>query len=345
MKNILLSVGLYTLFINPNCAQTMYENFNPMPEAKIYFSDKPFANSHEGSKTSFTSNDFIYGRLELSNQTLLEAFKMNSIKTRHYYLRYRVGSFINDSQMGYCNSWTYLLIKEEDVKNNWLNFDVMPEPGRGSSVLCGTEDFSSGLASGPLYHIVNQESFPTNGEYTIRVQLYLPAYNDWGSMEDDDKWPVAEKDFNFSFNSKDLASIKTNDKAAEDFVSKNAFKLSNMPGWFNSSATVSDSKLTKANIAAILKRDLPQYNMELIKFNIAAYNGPLWMMEKNELGVIKRRYVSPDINIAYKYDGQCYLGTARLWEEYLGGGKYGNLYVGSHTCNSCGQIIDCSAIK
>ena len=38
--------------------------------AKMYFSDQPFAASNAGSKNSFTSSDFIYGRLELDNKTL-----------------------------------------------------------------------------------------------------------------------------------------------------------------------------------------------------------------------------------------------------------------------------------
>jgi len=35
----------------------------PIPGAKMYFSDKPFTNNHEGAKTSFKSDDFIYGRI------------------------------------------------------------------------------------------------------------------------------------------------------------------------------------------------------------------------------------------------------------------------------------------
>lgn len=326
-------------------AQTMYENFKPMAAAKLYFSDKPFASGHEGAKTSFTSSEPIYGRLELDGQTIEAAFKTNTITTRYPYLRLRVGSFKGDKQLGRCNNWTYLLLKAEDVKKGWLNFDILPAPDQSTSALSGTDDFSSGLAAGPLYHIIGQDAFPKDDAYTIWVQLYLPARNAYGSLEDDEKWPVAESSFQLNFSTADVARLKANAEAADNRVSKNTFKLSAMPEWFSNSTTVSDPKLTNANIATILKRDLPKRSMELIKFNVAKYTGSLWMIEKNDLGIIERRYVNPDINIAYRYDGQCYLGTARLWEEYAGGGKYGPLMVGAGTCNSCGQIIDCTAIK
>ncbi len=291
MKRELITIVSTFFFATYGCilhthAQTMYENFKPMATAKMYFGDKPFGESHEGSKSGFESSDFIYGRLELEGSNLLDAFKMKSIKTNHYYLRYRVGSFKGDKQLGSCNNWKYLLLTEEDVKRGWLNFDVLPDPALAQSAICGTEEFTSALAAGPLYHIINQQAFPQNDTYTIYVQLYLPAYDAWGKMEDDEKWPVAESSFEFKFNTEDIATLTANAEKAGDRVSKNTFKLSTMPDWFYNSTTVTDPKLTTANISAILKRDLPKRSMELIKFNVAKYTGSLWMIEKNDLGII-----------------------------------------------------------
>ena len=101
------------------------EEMSPIANAKMYFSDKPFTDNHDGSKTSFKSSDFIYGRIELDNQTLLDAFKMSSIKTKYYYLRFWVTAYKNGEQSGSKNSWEYLLIKnEDDVKKSYLNFEV-----------------------------------------------------------------------------------------------------------------------------------------------------------------------------------------------------------------------------
>ncbi|MCY7293037.1 MAG: hypothetical protein LH615_12730 [Ferruginibacter sp.] len=45
--------------------------------AKMYFSDQPFASSNAVSKNSFTSSDFIYGRLEFESSILEERSKTN----------------------------------------------------------------------------------------------------------------------------------------------------------------------------------------------------------------------------------------------------------------------------
>ncbi len=45
-------------------------------KGKMYFSTQPFNNGHEGNKNSFTSADFIYGRIETDKQPLKDAFNM-----------------------------------------------------------------------------------------------------------------------------------------------------------------------------------------------------------------------------------------------------------------------------
>lgn len=177
------------------------------------------------------------------------------------------------------------------------------------------------------------------------MHFFIESYDAWGKREDLNKWPVVTDEFSFNFDIKDLAAIKKNNEIADDRIKDNAFRAKSIPDWFKNSAPVSDAKLTNGNISAILKRDMPQYSMILKKFNIAKYTGSLWLIEKNSLGLILRRYVNPDINIAWSFEGKCYLGTARLWEEYIGGGRYGPLFMGGHTCNTCGTPIDCSLVK
>lgn len=343
MKQLIIAFCLFCFALN---AQSQDDNMTAIPGAKMYFSDKPFGNNHDGSKTSFKSSDFIYGRIELNNQTLLDAFKMSSIKTKYYYLRFRLGSFKNGELMGSKNSWEYLLIKnEEDVKKNYLNFDILPSPTAATSAMCGLEDFTSNIAGGPLYFIINQSSFPDDGEYSIKVQLFLESFDGWGKQQDPEKWPSVKDEFKFNFSSGDIQTLKKNGDAGDELVRKNTFRLSKLPDYFAKPNTLGDPMLTNANISAVLKRDLPSGNMTLLKFAVGNFTGPLWQVEKNDLGLILRRYVTPDIKIAYKFDGDCYVGYARLWQEYVGGGKYGPLIVGSRSCNSCGDKIDCNLVK
>jgi hypothetical protein len=320
-----------------------WDDMKPITAAKMYFSDKPFTTGHEGNKTTFTSGNFIYGRLELNNQTLQDAFKMSNIKTGRYYLRYRVSAFKNGEQKESYNLWDYLLIKEGIAKNNWLNFDIFPEPAKATGVICGSEIFNTGLAAGPLYHIITPQHFPENGEYTIKVRLFLESYDAWDKKEELEKWPVVDGEFVFQFDAKDVQAIRKNATAANEVIANNAFLIKKLPDYFNRSAAVNDAELTPAKIVAILKRDLS--DRVVIKFSIATHNGPLWQVEADASGVIKYKYAAPDIHIAYKWNGKCYVGIARLWKDYEGSGKYGSLKVGWSTCNSCGDLIECGLIK
>ena len=344
MHKIIIAICLVCFSIS---AKSQYQTMKGIPGAKMYFSDKPFTNNHDGSKTSFKSSDFIYGRIELdNNQTLLDAFKMSSIKTKYYYLRFWVNSNKNGQEMGSKNSWEYLLIKNEaDVKKSYLNFDILPSPTAATSALCGLEDFTSNIAGGPLYFIINQSSFPDDGEYNIDVRLFLETYDGWGKMQDYDKWPEVRSDFKFNFNSNDIQTLKKNGEAGDELVRRNTFRSSKLPDHFSNSVKLSDPMLSNANISAVLKRDLPGRSMTLLKFAVGSYTGALWQIEKNDLGLILRRFVTPDIYVAYKFDNDCYTGYVRLWQEYQGGGKYGPLIAGGGSCNSCGDKIDCSLVK
>jgi hypothetical protein len=343
MKKIISTLLFFCLAIN---AKSQYETMSAIPGAKMYFSDKPFTTNHEGAKTSFKSSDFIYGRIELDNQTLLDAFKMNSIKTKYYYLRFWVCSYKNGEQQGSKNSWEYLLIKnEDDVKKSYLNFDILPNPSTATSALCGLEDFTSNIAGGPLYFIVNQSSFPEDGEYSIQVRLFLESFDGWGKRQDFEKWPEVKDEFKFRFNSNDIQTLKKNGEAGDELVRRNTFRLSKLPDYFSNPNKLNDPMLSNANISAVLKRDLPSGGMTLLKFAVGSYTGSLWLTEKNDLGIILRRYVNPDIKIVYRFQDDCYVGYARLWQEYVGGGKYGPLIVGARSCNTCGNKIDCSLVK
>ena len=99
MKKILSAITVVILFITQNQAQMVYD-VPGIPEAKFYYSDKPFKNSHDGAKTSFHSGEFIYGRLELENKTLKEAFHLENIKKGPYYLKFYVASYRDNKQQG-----------------------------------------------------------------------------------------------------------------------------------------------------------------------------------------------------------------------------------------------------
>jgi len=331
-------------------ASSQEEIRNTIPGAKIYFSSTPFTTSNAGSKTSFKSSDFIYGRIELDGKTLLEGFRLpkdgesSMYNKSDCYLRYQVTVRKDGEQNGQPNFWDFIYVWGQEKNSTSFNFDILPEPAKAKSMLCGTEDFSSAIAAGPLYHIISEDRFPDNGEYTIRVRIFQQSVNAWGRLEEEEKWPVAEGEFTFNFDAKDIGKLKTNGNTAGELVMENATRLDKMPEWFHKAGKVNDPKVTNATIAAILKRDIP--TKEVIKFVISEFIGPAWQVEKDEYGVIQRRTLMPTLNIAYKRDGKCYVGTVRLWEPYEGDGKYGTLIVGSESSGRRSDYwLDCANVK
>jgi len=348
MKKVISFFFMY--FLMSLNAQSQEAIKKTMPGVKIYFSDKPFDNSNTGIKTSFSSADFIYGRIELDNKTLQEAFGLpkdgespmyNKVDC---YLRYQVTVYKDGEQNGQPNFWDFLYVWGKEKNSTSFNFDILPEPAKAKSMLCGTENFSSSIASGPLYHIISEDRFPTNGVYTIRVKLFYQPVNAWGKLEEEEKWPVAEEEFAFNFEAKDIAKLKSNGDAAGELVMENAYRLDKMPEWFYKAGNANDPKVTTAVIAAILKRDIP--TKSVIKFVVSEFTGPTWLVEKDQYGLILQRTFMPTINIAYKRDGKCYVGTVRLWEPYEGYGKYGKLMVGSESSSRRSDYwLDCILVK
>ena len=105
----------------------------PIPGARITFSNNP-----DGSnpKTTFTSSEFIYGRLDLGGKTVYDAFglKNQGANAKFYYINYdlqiwKPGEKPWDKWAG--NSYT--LVTKEDAQKTYWNFDVLPEPTKVST--------------------------------------------------------------------------------------------------------------------------------------------------------------------------------------------------------------------
>jgi hypothetical protein len=195
-------------------------------KGKIFFSDQPFTTGNTGSKKTFTSADYIYGRIELDAETINKAFRVfePNVNYPHAYFLYRVYIFHNGQEMGFNSSRNLCLLREKDKNNKWFNFDVLPEPSKASTVISGTQRFEYySIGTVPLYGLIDPDNFKENGEYKIVVKFYTESYDAWGNMEPVEKWPVLEEEFAFIFNAKDVPMLKKNEAAAGDVIGKNAF--------------------------------------------------------------------------------------------------------------------------
>jgi hypothetical protein len=168
--------------------------------------------------------------------------------------------------------------------------------------------------------------------------------NAWGKYEDEEKWPFLEGEFDFNFSESDIATLEKNRTAIRDITRENAFRYDKLPDVFSNPGPLNDPKATAAKISAILKRDLPQRT--ILKFAAEKVSGVQWNVAKDDYGLPKYRYFTPDIYVAYKMDGKCYVGTVTLRETYQGGGTFGPLEVAfTSASQQQDRGIDCAKIK
>lgn len=339
--NNLFIIKISFLIMSVNLA-TMSDVVAQGQKGKMYFSTNPFTSGHEGSKTEFTSADFIYGRIETDNQSLKDAFNMQSIKTQFYYLQATYRITRGDGRESYLQQPHYIRMDNGAENNSTFNFDILPSASNAKTTICLVEDFSTGQGAGFFTPFLNNNDYYwKDGDYKVEISIYLKSYNAWGSLEDTEKWPNITGVFTFHFNEKDVAAQMKNRTAADASVKTNSLRMDRLPDYFSNPAKITDPNLTSPKIMAILKRDLPSVNV--VKAVIPPFDGLLKDIAKDDYGIIKFRYVRPYIRIIYKENGKCYLGSVSLKEDYTGGGKYGPLKFNKFWGEE--GILECSLVK
>lgn len=320
----------------------------PIAGAKVYFSTVPFSDSSAGAKSNFTSQEFIYGRLEL-NKSISEAFGLGKMPKRdYYYIRYKV--FIGNEEQGIGpNTGNYLYLSKEDAGKNYLNFDVLPDPNNINTVLAVVDElwnykFNASLVS---EHDVRSK-FPRNGSYPIRVVLFQPNFDDYGETRfDGDPLPYAAGLLTFQFAASDWSTMNANQKKAfenaETARNKRDTKKT-LPDWWGKTKAPADPKLSAARITALLNAYASQWGRAYLgKFAWDSYSLPIWNIQKDNIGLPSYRY-APHVWAIYKdnKDGMCYYGSHQIREDYSGAGTYGQMYL-----NTMGNrtYVDCAAIK
>jgi hypothetical protein len=311
-------------------------------KGKMYFSTQPFSNGNENSKNSFTSAEFIYGRIETGQLPLKEAFNMASIKTKPLYLltTYRITR--DDGREKYMQGSIYLRMDNGAENKTFFNFDITPRADQAKTTVSMVEEFNTGFKAGFfLPYADNSDYFWQNGKYKVELSIYLKSYDAWGRLDDTEKWPDITGIFTLQFDAQDVAAQMKNSEDGRLAMNENRMKIDGLPDFFSKPAKITDPNLTSAKIMAILKRDLPSVN--IVKAVIPPFDGTLKDIAKNDLGLILFRYVRPYVRVIYKEDGKCYLGSVTLKEDYLGGGKYGPLKY--HKFWGEEGLLDCALVK
>ena len=324
--------------------------------AKIYFATTPFTNSSVGAKSSFTSADFIYGRLEL-NQSIYDAFGMKGFGNKDfYYLWYTLGVERNGNhEYDVSPNMGPMLITKDEAKQNFLNFDILPDPSKLSTAI-GTKGLENDLSyyyfSLPLYFLVAENNvrsnFPKSGTYTLRIRLYLNNFDEWGEAQNDyEKFPSVSSQFTFQFNVSDAAKLAANGKVATANAGtaknrRNTVKA--LPDWWGKNRGPADAKLSAARLTAFFNGRASRNDaVYLNKFAWQSHTGPVWTIFKDQYGLPSYRY-SPFVWAIYKNnrDGLCYYGWHSVREDYSGAGTYGQAYLSPIRDET---YIDCAAVR
>lgn len=326
----------------------------PIPGARITFSNNP-----DGSnpKTTFTSSEYVYGRLDLGGKTVYDAFglKNQGAAAKFYYINYDLRIWKPGEKPW--DDWAgreYTLVTKEDAQKTYWNFDVLPEPTKVStrkSAIADELEFykSIGGVYSEWYNADSARStFPQSGTYTIDITLFGNSYDDWGKPTgESDKYPTASAAFAFQFSGTDGQTLVANSvKARESLTAaKNRQEMYRaMPAWWAKAWTPTDPKLAPARLVPMIKGFIGQWNMTYMKHMIVQFTGPLWVIEKNSLGIPEYRMVKPYIYVIYKdpKDNSCQVGALYMRESYSGAGSYGAPYLGGIRDV---QYIDCAVVK
>jgi len=325
----------------------------PISGAKITFSNNP-----DGSnpKTSFTSSEYIYGRLDLGGRTMYDAFGFKALgDAKFYYINYDLQIWKPGEKPW--DNWSgksYTFVSKEDAQKAYWIFDVLPEPSKitttGSAIADELQFYNGGRSLYSKWYNADsaRSAFPQSGTYSIDITLHGDSFDDWGKPTGQiEKSPTASAAFAFQFSGADGQKLVANaEKAKESFeAAKNRKEmLHTMPDWWAKAWTPTDPKLGAARLVPMIKGFIGQWNLTYVKHMIVQFTGPLWVIEKNDLGIPEYRMAKPYIYIIYKdpKDNSCQVGALYMRESYSGAGTYGAPYLGGIREV---QYIDCAAVK
>ena len=327
----------------------------PIAGARMIFSNNP-----DGSnpKTTFTSSENIYGRIDFGGKTMSDAFGWKALGDRKfYYVSYFV-KILPAGKEGWEHDWhngrSYTLVSKEEAQRTYWNFDVLPDPSRASTISGAIADeleyYNSPSGMWPQIGDMDsaRRTFPQNGPYSVDITIFGDAYDDWGKPSGkDEDFPTVSAKLAFQFSGADGQRIAAGYKQAREAIdsAKNRREMLHaMPDWWYKASTPADPNLAPARLVPMIKGFIGQWNLTYMKHMIVQFTGPLWVIEKNDVGIPEYRMVKPYIYVMYKdpKDSSCQVGALYMRESYSGAGTYRAPYLGGIRNV---QYIDCSVVK
>ncbi len=340
---------------NQNSAQEKLMQIKPSNVGKIYFSNQPFGTTNEGGKTSFTTGDYIYGRLETGGKTLREAFGFTPVTKENPFNKVIFNLYAYDSSefslygdsaqavISAINS-PNIRFSEADLDKTYWNFDVLPEPAKATTrIYFYIEDYEDQDAgASALYKFLKDRAKAK--DYLVKIELVRQTTDFRGNEEPKENWRRVEGRLSLNFNQADFAKIKTNQETLEanrvarlerQTKDRDVAKVESvsLPKEWTLKSNPLLPGLTEANMRVLFQKYGAHYTeKQIIKFYAAPSGSTARKVATNELGIPTHRSFDQWLTIFAKVkfdDGEvsCFYQHFYPAQAYSGGGTYGNLIL------------------
>lgn len=333
-------------------AQNEIMQVKPSNVGKIYFSNRPFGATSEGSKASFTSGEYIYGRFETGGGTLRDVLKFSSTTKENpehrlnynlylYYISRDSVVIAPQTAVEAIFNSPFTVLTEADLDKTYWNFDVLPEPAKASTRIYTYVSMEIESENGPyaLYKYLKDRA--EEQTYTVRVELQKETKNFRGEKESEDKWPVVEGRATIDFKRTDFPKIKADgDQMEANRIQRyktakeqaNSAELANepLPNAWTLKPNPLLPGLTEISLKAMFLDNHPYWVQKQI---IKLYAEPAASQDRivvpNELGIPKYRYVRQSFIVFAKVVGEdkCFYQRFTPAQAYSGGGTFGAFYA------------------
>jgi hypothetical protein len=340
---------------NPSASGSVQEKLlrvKPSSVGRIYFSDKPFGATNEGSKTSFTTGDYIYGRFETGGKTLREAFGFAPIikenpEHKLIFNLYVYGPYAYSvdgyrTEVSAVTNYPFVIFTEADLDKTYWNFDVLPDPAKTTTRVADSDYFKTEAedkGSLALYKFLKQKA--EEKTYTVGIELVKRTTDFRGNPEPEEKWLTVEGRLPLQFKTSDFAKIKADQEKMEanrvarikqgsEDSKKAAIENEPLPKAWTLKSSPLLPGLTEANLKEMFLRDHPYWvQKQIIKLYAEPANATVPTIVNNELGIPKYRYLRQSFVAFVKVVGEnkCFYQRFTPAQPYSGGGTFGGFYA------------------
>ncbi len=316
----------------------------PRPEASalgtIYFSNKPFTDGTEGGKTTFSSNESIYGKLVLKGGTVREVLKpaAPTQKIKGYQLPFRIYRMDRDGDKHtlFVLATTAVLSEADLDKSSW-SFDVFPHPDQAQTLIYTGMNPNDGYNPTDSVYVFLSNNTTKKRTYRLGVEMKTAGVDFRGNPLPESELQSISGDFSFTFQGADFAAIKANsDKLNNTFFSryKNQ-KMANqeLPKEWKLTTNPIIGGQTELKLKTTYVNSFSSgggANLNILKFYAAPPKSQTpWIVLNNDLGIPLYRYSAQwyTVFVKDKSNDVCFFQGFGLRQNYSGGGTFSEAFV------------------